>query len=103
MVLVQWQPPNIRFRTTYEVKRRGIVTMKAFGDRNGKGKSRRDMDMVWREAWRSANDGFERFIFEARKTTERLDSRYSLSRHLSFVARAAADRARKIDREFEIG
>lgn len=77
--------------------------MKAFGNGNGKGKGRGDMDRVWREAWRSANDGFERFVFEARKTAERIDRRYSLSRRLSSVARAAADRAREIDREFEIG
>ena len=61
------------------------------------------MDRVWREAWRSANDGFERFVFGVKKTAERIDRRYSLSRRLSAVARAAANRAREIDREFEIG
>ncbi|KAJ1388590.1 hypothetical protein SESBI_39006 [Sesbania bispinosa] len=62
-----------------------------------------NMDRVWREAWRTANDGFERFLFEAKKTAERLDRRYSLSNRLSSVARAAADRVREIDRDFEIG
>ncbi|TKY68050.1 hypothetical protein E2542_SST10947 [Spatholobus suberectus] len=105
---VRWQPPNIRFRIQPQplllphMKRdREIarLVVKAFGN----GNSNRDMNRVWREAWRSANDGFERFLFEAKKTAERIDRRYSLSRRLSSVARAAADRAREIDREFEIG
>ncbi|KAK7312062.1 hypothetical protein VNO77_35607 [Canavalia gladiata] len=106
-VSVRWQSPKIRFsgiqpqpqpQPQLQLQRVRVVKVKAFG--NGKG---RDMDRVWREAWRSANDGFERFLFEAKKTAERLDRRYSLSHRLSSVARAAADRAREIDREFEIG
>lgn len=58
---------------------------------------------AWRDAWRSANDRFELFLFEARKTAERIDRRYSVARRLSAVAQSAADRAREIDREFEIG
>ncbi|KAL3713998.1 hypothetical protein ACJRO7_006018 [Eucalyptus globulus] len=58
---------------------------------------------AWRDAWRSANDRFELFIFEARKTAERIDRRYSVSRRLGAVAQSASDRAREIDREFEIG
>lgn len=57
---------------------------------------------AWRDAWRSANDGFERFVFEARKTAERLDRRYALSRKLSSATQSAAARAREIDRELEI-
>lgn len=38
---------------------------------------------AWRDAWRSANNGFELFIFEARKTAERIDRRYSVSRRLT--------------------
>lgn len=57
---------------------------------------------AWRDAWRSANNGFELFIFEARKTAERIDRRYSVSRRLTAVAESAADRARDLDREFEI-
>ncbi|KAK7341041.1 hypothetical protein VNO80_23965 [Phaseolus coccineus] len=102
-VPVRWQPPNVRFRAESEVKRRGSVVVRAFGNGDGKGKGRRDMDRVWREAWRTANDGFERFVFEARKTAERIDRRYAVTRRLSSVASAAADRAREIDREFEIG
>ncbi|MED6130224.1 hypothetical protein PIB30_115939, partial [Stylosanthes scabra] len=48
---------------------------------------------AWKDAWRTANDGMERFIFEARKTAERLDRQYALSNRLSSVARSAADRA----------
>lgn len=62
-----------------------------------------DMDRVLRDAWQTANDGFERFLFEAKKTAERIDRRYSVSHRLSSVASAAADRARVIDRDFEIG
>ncbi|XVE90513.1 hypothetical protein DITRI_Ditri20bG0083900 [Diplodiscus trichospermus] len=58
---------------------------------------------AWKYAWRTANDGFEQFIFEARKTAERLDRQYSVSRRLSSVVESATDRAREIDREFEIG
>ncbi|XP_041021823.1 uncharacterized protein LOC121263096 [Juglans microcarpa x Juglans regia] len=53
-------------------------------------------------AWRSANDGIEQLVFEAKKAAERLDRRYSVSRRLSSAARSAADRARYIDRELEI-
>ncbi|GLT36447.1 hypothetical protein SLA2020_108220 [Shorea laevis] len=58
---------------------------------------------AWRDAWRSANDGFELLIFEAKKTAERIDRRYSVSRGLSSVVQSASNRAREIDREFEIG
>ncbi|XP_022744675.1 uncharacterized protein LOC111295444 isoform X2 [Durio zibethinus] len=58
---------------------------------------------AWKDAWRTANDGFEQFVFEAKKTAERLDRQYSVSRRLSSVVRSATDRAREIDREFEIG
>ena len=58
---------------------------------------------AWKDAWRTANDGFEQFVFEAKKTAERLDRQYSVSRKLSSVARSATDRARDFDREFEIG
>ncbi|KAF4398912.1 hypothetical protein G4B88_023506 [Cannabis sativa] len=58
---------------------------------------------AWRDAWRTANDGFERFLFETKKTAERLDRRYDVSRRLSSVAQSAYSRAREIDRELEIG
>ncbi|XP_021281687.1 uncharacterized protein LOC110414671 [Herrania umbratica] len=58
---------------------------------------------AWKDAWRTANDGFELLVFEAKKTAERLDRRYSVSRRVSSVVRSATDRAREIDRELEIG
>ncbi|XP_027103487.1 uncharacterized protein [Coffea arabica] len=57
---------------------------------------------AWRDAWRRANDGFEQLLYETKKTAERLDRQYSVSRRLSAVTRSAADRAREIDREFEL-
>ncbi|KAI9395788.1 hypothetical protein POPTR_004G030100v4 [Populus trichocarpa] len=63
---------------------------------------RRDFDRFAKDAWRTANDGFEQFLFEAKKTAERIDRRYSVSRRLSAVAQSASDRAREIDREYDI-
>ncbi|XP_065853061.1 uncharacterized protein [Euphorbia lathyris] len=77
------------------VKFSHVVTVRAF--------QRSDFDRFARNAWRSANDGFELFVYEARKTAERLDRRYSVSRRLTSVAQSAADRAREIDRELAIG
>lgn len=57
---------------------------------------------AWRDAWRSANDGFEQFVFEAKKTAERIDRQYAVSRRFSSAASSAGDRAREIDREFGI-
>ncbi|XP_038992594.1 uncharacterized protein LOC120116111 isoform X2 [Hibiscus syriacus] len=56
-----------------------------------------------KNAWRTANDVFEQFVFEARKTAERLDRQYSVSRRVFSVVRSATDRARELDRELEIG
>jgi len=57
---------------------------------------------AWRDAWRSANDGFEQFIFETKKAAERLDRRYSVSRRISSAAEAASIRVRELDREYEL-
>ncbi|KAM1127086.1 uncharacterized protein LOC126628714 [Malus sylvestris] len=64
---------------------------------------RSDIGSFAKDAWRSANDGFERFLFEAKKTAERLDRQYALSRRFDTIARSAAARAREMDRELEIG
>lgn len=56
-----------------------------------------------KDAWLTANDRFEQFVFEAKKTAERLDRQYSLSRRISSVVQSATDRARELDRELEIG
>ncbi|EEF42310.1 conserved hypothetical protein [Ricinus communis] len=74
---------------------RHVGTVRAF--------QRGDFDRLARNAWRSANDGFEQLMYEARKAAERIDRRYSVSRRVSDVAQSAAERAREIDRELEIG
>ncbi|KAL2902150.1 30S ribosomal protein S27e [Bienertia sinuspersici] len=55
-----------------------------------------------KEAWRSANDGFEQLVYEAKKAAERFDRRYSVSRRVSSAAEAASIRARELDREYEL-
>ncbi|KAF7836440.1 replicase polyprotein 1ab protein [Senna tora] len=100
-----WQPilPSKLRRRTLPV-RPPVVSVRAF--------RRRDIDdftqrlasgEAWRDAWRSANDGFERLLFEAQKTAERIDRRYAVKQRLSSVSRSAVERARELDREFEIG
>ncbi|CAK7350839.1 unnamed protein product [Dovyalis caffra] len=63
---------------------------------------RSDFDRFAKDAWRTANDGFEQLLFEAKKTAERIDRRYSVSQRVSAVAQSASDRAREIDREYDI-
>lgn len=58
---------------------------------------------VLRDAWRSANNGIEQLALEARRTAERLDRQYSLSRRFDTATRAAVARAREIDQELGIG
>ncbi|KAL3837987.1 hypothetical protein ACJIZ3_022578 [Penstemon smallii] len=58
---------------------------------------------AWRDAWRRANDGFEQLVYETKKTAERIERRYDVSQRLSAVRQSAADRARELDREFELG
>ena len=102
---LRWQPPLPLKPRRFPNHGRHKVSVQAF-------RRREDLDgfakrmasgEAWKDAWRTANDGFEQFVFEARKTAERLDRRYAVSQRLSSVARSAADRAREIDREFEIG
>ncbi|PHT42358.1 hypothetical protein CQW23_16383 [Capsicum baccatum] len=57
---------------------------------------------VWKDAWKNANDGFEQFVYEARKSAERIDRRYEVRRRVIEVVESAGDRSREIDREFEI-
>lgn len=92
------KPPN-KFPTSA----RHVATVQAFrrSDIDGFAK-RMASGEAWRDAWRSANDGFEQFVFEARKTAERLDRRYAVSRKLSEATQSATARAREIDRELEI-
>lgn len=57
---------------------------------------------AWRDAWRSANNGFEQILYETKKTAERIDRQYSVGRRLSSVAQSASDRARELDRDYLI-
>uniref|UniRef100_A0A5B6YYL7 Replicase polyprotein 1ab n=1 Tax=Davidia involucrata TaxID=16924 RepID=A0A5B6YYL7_DAVIN len=82
---------------------RHVTTVQAFRRSDFDGFAKRMASgEVWRNAWRSANDGFEQLLYETKKTAERIDRRYSVSHRLSLVARSAADRARELDRDFEI-
>lgn len=58
---------------------------------------------AWKDAWRSANDGFEQLVYDAKKAAERIDRQYSVSRRVSSLAQSAAGKARELDREYEIG
>nr|GEW04910.1 hypothetical protein CTI12_AA179120 [Tanacetum cinerariifolium] len=57
---------------------------------------------AWRDAWRSANNGFELFLYETKKTAERIDREYDVRRKVDSVARSASDRARELDRDYLI-
>ncbi|PWA38012.1 hypothetical protein CTI12_AA585380 [Artemisia annua] len=57
---------------------------------------------AWRDAWRSANNGFELFLYETKKTAERIDREYDVRRRVDSVARSATDRAREFDRDYLI-
>ncbi|XP_047321479.1 uncharacterized protein LOC124925500 [Impatiens glandulifera] len=57
---------------------------------------------LWRDAWRRANDGFELFVYETKKTAERVDRRYSFSTRLSAAAQSAVYRAKELDRDLEL-
>ncbi|KAI3724564.1 hypothetical protein L2E82_36345 [Cichorium intybus] len=57
---------------------------------------------VWRDAWRSTNNGFEHLLSETKKTTEHINRQFSVARRLSSVAQSASDRARELDRDYLI-
>ncbi|KMT12302.1 hypothetical protein BVRB_5g102440 [Beta vulgaris subsp. vulgaris] len=57
---------------------------------------------AWKDAWRSANDGFEQLVFDAKKAAERFDRQYSVSRRFSSATQAVSIRARELDREYEV-
>uniref|UniRef100_A0A7N0VD09 Uncharacterized protein n=1 Tax=Kalanchoe fedtschenkoi TaxID=63787 RepID=A0A7N0VD09_KALFE len=57
---------------------------------------------AWKDAWQTANDKFEYFVYEARKTAERIDREYKVSVKVNEAVRAARDKAREIDREYEL-
>ncbi|KAL1822347.1 hypothetical protein ACET3Z_009125 [Daucus carota] len=57
---------------------------------------------LWTDLWKSANDGFEQFAYETRKTAEKIDRRFAVSRRLSDAAESARYRAKEIDRDLRI-
>ncbi|KAA8540126.1 hypothetical protein F0562_026818 [Nyssa sinensis] len=104
-----WHPlvssKSLRLYKTHRqvVPPRHVTTVQAFRRSDFDGFAKRMVSGdVWREAWRSANDGFEQLLYETKKTAERIDRRFSVSHRVSLVARSAAYRARELDREFEI-
>lgn len=92
---------SVRCQPLLPFRRRRQTVILSF--KNNNNNKQNDMDRVFKQAWQTANDNFERFLFEAKKTAERIDRRYSVKHRLSSVASAAADRAREFDRDFEIG
>ncbi|KAG8381642.1 hypothetical protein BUALT_Bualt06G0142800 [Buddleja alternifolia] len=101
--LLHTQPRLRSLHRSNSIRIRHVATIRAFtrGELDGFAK-RVASGEAWRDAWRRANDGFEKFVFESRKAAERIDRRYDVSRRFSAVAQSAADRARELDREFEI-
>ncbi|XP_052194591.1 uncharacterized protein LOC127802670 isoform X2 [Diospyros lotus] len=104
-----WQPllslKSQRQSRTHQrlVIRRSAATVRAFRRSDFDGFAKRMASgEVWRDAWRGANEGFEQIVYETKKTAERIDRRYFISRRLSAVAQSASYRAREFDREFEI-
>ncbi|KAK6936436.1 hypothetical protein RJ641_033466 [Dillenia turbinata] len=105
-----WQPlltrkpkPLSLRRRTHHAPSHEVLSVQAFRRSDLDGFAKRMVSgEALRDAWRNTNEGFELLLFEAKKTAERIDRRYAVSRRLSSVARSAADRAREIDREFEI-
>lgn len=98
-----WQPLQLHPKTKLHIGRRRAVAVRAFRRSDFDRFARRmTSGEAWRDAWRTANDGFEQLVFEAKKTAERIDRQYSVSHRLNSAARTAAVRARELDREFEI-
>lgn len=64
--------------------------------------SRFSSGKLWTDLWKSANDGFEQFAYETRKTAEKIDRRFAVSRRLSDAAESAKYRAKEIDRDLRI-
>lgn len=101
--LIYAKPQKNLFHRSNSVSIRHASTIRAFRRSDFDGFAKRvTSGELWRDAWRGANDGFELFVYETRKTAERIDRRYDVSGRVSAVAATAADRAREVDREFGI-
>ncbi|XP_050384857.1 uncharacterized protein LOC126801522 [Argentina anserina] len=98
------RPRSSGFRVPVPTGARQVSKIQAFQRSDIDGFAKRIASgEAWQDAWRSANDGFEGFLFEAKKTAERLDRQYSISRRVDSLAQSAVIRAREIDRELDIG
>ncbi|KAK1305140.1 hypothetical protein QJS10_CPB11g00192 [Acorus calamus] len=96
--------PHHRPSPIQRLSTRHVVSVRAFQRSDFDGFAKRVASgEALRDAWRSANDGFEQLVFDARRASERLDSRYSISRRLKSAAQSAGDKARELDRDLGIG
>ncbi|CAN4113204.1 unnamed protein product [Withania somnifera] len=107
-ISLQWNPlkpykPQRIFHNHPQPKLLPTIQIHAFRRSDFDGFARRvKSGEVLRDVWRNANDGFEQFLYESRKTVERIDRRYDVKRRVNDVVQTASDRAREIDRDFEI-
>ncbi|RZC69195.1 hypothetical protein C5167_032293 [Papaver somniferum] len=94
---------SLNFQVKSSKKLRG-VKIKAFqrSDFDGFAKKVTSKE-AWKDAWRSANDGFEQLVYDAKKAAERLDRQYSISRRFDSIKESALIKVKEIDREYEIG
>ncbi|GFQ02165.1 hypothetical protein PHJA_002360400 [Phtheirospermum japonicum] len=101
--LLSSKPQKHNFHRPNLVPIRRVTPIRAFRRSDFDGFTKRlTSGELWRDAWRSTNDRFEQFVYDTRKTAERIDRNYAFSRRLSEVAQSAADRARELDRDFQI-
>ncbi len=97
-----WHPflsskPQTLRRFAAPIRHRPPMTVQAFQRSDFDGFAKRMASgEAWREAWRSANDGFELLVFEAKKTAERIDRQYAVSRRFSEAVSSAGDWARAV-------
>ncbi|KAL6501007.1 hypothetical protein OROHE_025204 [Orobanche hederae] len=100
--LLSSKPKKRDIHRVNSVRIRQVTTIRALRRSDFDGFAKRVASAeLWHDAWRRANDGIEQFVYDTRKTAERIDRRYAVSRRLSAVAQSAADRARELDRDFE--
>lgn len=57
---------------------------------------------LWRDFWRTTNEGFEQFVYETQKIYEKFDRKFAVSRRFADVAESAKYRAMEIERDLRI-
>lgn len=57
---------------------------------------------LWCDFWRTVNEGFEQFVYETQKVSEKIDRKFAVSRRFADVAESAKYRAKEIDRDLRI-